>query len=89
MRIDAMNQVSQLYRPNRTKKANTENKASFADRLELSQMGKDMQVAKASVSAAPDVREDRIQEIMNAMSAGTWKVSNEQIADKMLDSFEI
>ncbi len=89
MRIDAMNQVSQLYRTNRTKKVINDNKLSFADTLELSQAGKDLQVAKAAVKAAPEVREDRIAQIKAAMESGRWAVSDDALADKMLDSFDI
>lgn len=89
MRIDAMNQVSQIYRSNRPKKVSNDNRVSFADTLELSQLGKDMQVAKASVAAAPDVREDRIAQIKAAMSAGTYSVSDDALADKLLDSFDL
>lgn len=89
MRIDAMNQVSQIYSTNRTKKVASDNRPSFADTLELSQAGKDMQVAKAAVAAAPAVREDRIAQIQAAMSKGTWSVSDDELADKLLDSFDL
>ena len=89
MRIDAMNQGSQIYSANRTKKANNSSAMSFADKLELSQAGKDLQVAKAAVAAAPAVREDRIAQIKAAMENGTWSVSDEDLADKMLESFDI
>lgn len=88
MRIDAMNQVSQIYQANRPKKVGNDNKLSFADTLELSQAGKDMQVAKAAVAAAPAVRENRVAEIKAAMENGTWSVSDEDLAEKLLDSFD-
>ena len=89
MRIDAMNQVSQIYSANRTKKTANSNALSFADTLELSQAGKALQVAKAAVAAAPEVREDRIAQIKAAMENGTWSVSDNDLADKLLDSFDI
>ena len=89
MRIDAMNQVSQIYSANRTKKTANSNALSFADTLELSQAGKALQVAKAAVAAAPGVREDRIAQIKAAMENGTWSVSDNDLADKLLDSFDI
>ena len=89
MRIDAMNQDSQIYSANRTKKTANSNALSFADTLELSQAGKALQVAKAAVAAAPEVREDRIAQIKAAMENGTWSVSDNDLADKLLDSFDI
>ena len=61
MRIDAMNQVSQLYSSKATKKTGQAGGLSFSDSLEISRVGRDMQVAKAAVAAAPDVREDRVE----------------------------
>lgn len=89
MRIDAMNQVSQLYNTGKTRKYNATNAMSFSDSLEISQTGKDMQVAKTAVAAAPDVREDRILAIKNAIANGTYGVSDEELANKLLESFDI
>ena len=89
MRIDAMNQVSQIYQKSGTKKVAQANKSSFADKLELSQIGKDMQVAKAAVKASPDVRANRINELKNAIASGTYSVSNEDLAEKLAGAFDI
>ena len=89
MRIDAMNQVSQIYQKSGTKKVAQTNKASFADRLELSQIGKDMQVAKAAVKAAPDVRQNRVDELKAAVANGTYSVSNEDLAEKLAGYFGV
>ena len=87
MRIDAMNQVSQIYQKSGTRKAAQANKTGFTDRLELSQIGKDMQVAKAAVKASPDVRENRVNEIKAAIANGTYSVSNEDLAEKLAGYF--
>ncbi|MCR5332209.1 MAG: flagellar biosynthesis anti-sigma factor FlgM [Lachnospiraceae bacterium] len=87
MRIDAMNQVSQIYQKSGTRKVAQANKTSFADKLELSQIGKDMQVAKAAVKASPDVRENRVNEIKAAIANGTYSVSNEDLAEKLAGFF--
>jgi len=87
MRIDAMNQVSQIYQKSGTRKAAQANKTSFADKLELSQIGKDMQVAKAAVKASPEVRESRVNELKAAIANGTYSVSNEDLAEKLAGFF--
>jgi len=89
MRIDAMNKVSQLYNTRATKKTGSAGSLSFSDSLEISRTGRDMQVAKAAVAAAPDVREDRIAEIKAKLSNGTYSVSDEDLANKLLESFDI
>lgn len=87
MRIDAYNQVSQLYRNNGTKKVNKTGATAAADKVEISQIGKDYQVAKQAVSQASDIRTDKVNAIREQMSAGTYNVSMEDVADKLLGSF--
>ena len=86
MRIDAYNAVNQVYQTNtQTKKTVTEKKVS-SDKLEISQTGKEIAVAKKAISEAPDVREDKVESIKRQMAEGTYSVSLEDVADKMLDS---
>ena len=86
MRIDAYNAVNQVYQTNaQTKKVVTDKKVS-SDKLEISQTGKDIAVAKNAIAEAPDVREDRVESIKRQMAEGTYSVSLEDVADKMLDS---
>lgn len=87
MRIDAFNQVSQLYRTNGTKKVNKSGNTAAADKVEISRIGKDYQVAKQAVSQAPDIREDRVNAIREQMAAGTYNVSMDQVADKLIGNF--
>lgn len=87
MRIDAFNQVSQLYRNNNTKKVFKADSPVGADKLEISQIGKDYQVAKNAVAAAPDVREDKVNAIRQQIASGTYNVQMEEVADKLLDSY--
>lgn len=87
MRIDAFNQVSQLYRTNGTKKVNKSGNTAAADKVEISQIGKDYQVAKQAVSQAPDIREDRVNAIREQMASGTYNVTMDQVADKLIGNF--
>lgn len=88
MRIDAYSAVNQVYQTNmQTKKETTEKKISRDDKIEISQVGKDMAVAKKAISEAPDIREDKVKAIKEQMEAGTYSVSSEAIADKLIDSF--
>ena len=84
MRIDSMNQVSQVYNMNKIRKVNTSYQASFSDKVEISQLGKDIQIAKQAVKEAPDVREDVTAPIKAAIQNGTYDVSGEDFADKLL-----
>lgn len=87
MRIDAFNKVSQLYKTNSMKSTAKTKSSSFSDKLEISQLGKDYQVAKQIVAQTPDVREDKVNEIKQRMDAGTYDVSNEEVADKLVKAY--
>lgn len=87
MRIDAFNKISELYKASNAKSPAKVNKGSFSDKLEISQMGKDYQVTKQIVARTPDVREAKINEIKQRMEAGTYHVSIEELADKMIDQY--
>lgn len=84
MRIDAVNRVSQLYQANSTKKVVKQTSTQKYDSVQISQMGKDYQVAKAAVAATPDVRTDLVNDIKTRMQNGTYEVSMEMLADKLM-----
>lgn len=88
MRIDAYTQVQQLYSPKGIAKTTKSAKVSVSDQLQLSNTGKDYHVAKAAVKSAPDVREDLVASIKASMENGTYQVSAEAFADKLIAKFE-
>lgn len=84
MRIEAYTQVQQIYKTNQTTRSDSAKKASFTDAVEISSLGKDIQVAKQAVANTPDVREDLVASISEQVKAGTYSVSAEQLANKLL-----
>ena len=61
MRIDAYNQVAQLYGIQKNLKTQkVQNAAGPRDQVSISQAGRDYQVAKSAVSEASDIREDKV-----------------------------
>lgn len=90
MRIGTYNMISQIYGSNSTKKTNSTNStnyASFKDEVSFSSLGKDMQVAKNALASTPDVREARVSELKSKMASGTYEVSNEDFASKLMEKF--
>lgn len=85
MRIEAYNAVSQIYQTNTKMAAKNNVNAASNDKFEISQTAKAYQVAKQAVSAAPDIREDKVAEIKAKMASGTYTVSAEDFAEKVLD----
>lgn len=88
MRIEAYTQVQQIYNNRKTNKAQKASNVSFSDQLELSSMGKDMQVAKQAVQNSPDVREDLVAKYKAQIQDGTYQVSSESFADKLIRHME-
>ena len=87
MRVDALNKVNQLYNTNNVKSTAKAKGSSFSDKLEISQTAKDYQVAKQAVAHTPDIREDKVNEIKQRMASGTYDVSVEEIADKLVNKY--
>lgn len=88
MRIEAYNQVQQLYNTKKPGQVKKTVGTSFTDQVQISSMGKDIQTAKAAVAAAPDVREDVTAPIKASIAAGTYEVSAGSFADKLLEKYE-
>jgi negative regulator of flagellin synthesis FlgM len=87
MRVDAYNKISQLYQTNATKKVSPVSGVSATDKVEISRVGRDYQVAKAAVQNSSDVRADKVNDIKNRMEAGTYDISANEVANKIVDSF--
>ncbi|MBR6628147.1 MAG: flagellar biosynthesis anti-sigma factor FlgM [Lachnospiraceae bacterium] len=87
MRISAYNQVQQLYQTQKVNKAQQAGKVSRADQLQISSLGRDIQAAKAAVNSSADIREDVIAPIKAKIADGTYEVSGESFADKLLQKY--
>lgn len=88
MRIDALNQISQVYGTKGSRKANYASRASESDKLEISSFGKDLQAAKQAVGNTPDIREDKVAEYKRRIAEGRYQISAEAFADKVLKRLE-
>lgn len=88
MRIEAYNQVQQLYRSQRVNKNQKTTKTTFADQVQISSIGKDIQTAKAAVKASPDVRVELTAPIKEKIQNGTYSVDTSSFADKLIQKYE-
>ncbi|MCR4744584.1 MAG: flagellar biosynthesis anti-sigma factor FlgM [Lachnospiraceae bacterium] len=89
MRIEAYNQVMQVYGKQKIKKtANYSSVSSARDALELSGTGKDLQTARAAVAETEDVRKELTAPLKEKIQAGTYDVSGESFAEKLLEKME-
>ena len=77
----------------RAERANTQAQAktdpqstrSSSDSLEISDRSRELARARQAVDAAPDVRADRVAEIKKRIEDGTYSVSPELLAHKLLE----
>ena len=89
MRIEAYSQVQQIYSNNKVRGPQATKKSNdIRDTVSFSSIGKDIQVAKQAVNSAPDVREDVVAKLKAAIKNGTYDVTGEAFADKLLAKYE-
>lgn len=88
MRIEAYTQVQQLYNTKKTVKAPAASNAGASDKIQISSIGRDIQVARAAVDASSDIREDLIAPLRAGIANGTYHVSGESFAEKLLQQYD-
>ena len=89
MRIDAYNQIQQIYgskKLNRAEEKKTTAK-SFRDQLILSSTAMDTAMAKQAVANAPDVREDLVRSLKQQIDNDTYEVDADDFAGKLLEKY--
>lgn len=84
MRINPYMQVQQLYNSQKSGGTRKAGSAGPRDGVMISSIGKDIQTAKQALAAAPDIRTDVIEPIRDAVKNGTYEVSGEKFADKLM-----
>ncbi len=88
MRIDAYTQVQQLYQTQKVSRTQKTGSVAKTDKVQISSFGKDIQTAKAAVAGSPDIREELTAPIKARIQNGTYEVSNESFAEKLMQKFE-
>lgn len=88
MRIESYTQVQQLYNTKKPAKLEGKAKSAASDRIQISSIGKDIQTAKNAVAAADDIREELIAPIKAGIANGTYQVSGESFAEKLMKKYE-
>lgn len=89
MRIEAYNQIQQIYSSRKiNKNANVSKSGGLRDEVQISSLGQNLQAVKKAVKDAPDVREELTAPLKASIKAGTYQVSGESFADKLMAKFE-
>lgn len=88
MRVEAYNQVAQLYNREKTQKVqNTKQMSTGRDEVQISSMGRDYPIAKQAVADASDIREDRVAQLKERLDSGNYNVDMNDFANKLLEKY--
>lgn len=88
MRIEAYNQISQVYNAGKASRVKGTGDVSKRDEVQISRAGRDYQVAKQAVAEAPDIREDKVAALKNSIASGNYKVEAGDFAAKLMEKYK-
>ena len=88
MRIEAYTQVQQLYNTKKAVRTPADPNVGTTDKIQISSIGRDIQVARAAVDASSDIREELIAPLRAGIENGTYRVSGESFAEKLLQQYD-
>ena len=89
MRIEAYNQIAQVYSANKATGTKSAGKVAPTrkDEVQLSSIGKDIQTAKQAVAEASDIREDKVAEVKSKIDSGNYNVDTGDFASVLLSAY--
>ena len=88
MRIEAYNQIASIYKTSKTGKVQQPYGVSTGrDEVQISQLGRDYQIAKQAVTEAADIREDKVAELKAKVNSGNYSVDTADFAKKLLEKY--
>lgn len=87
MRVEAYSQVQQLYQSQKTIKDQKIGSVSRSDKLQISNLGKEIQIAKTALAGSPDIREELTAPIKERIANGTYEVDTTSFAEKLLQKY--
>ena len=87
MRIEAYNQIQQVYNSSKVQKAARTEKTGRTDAVQISSVGKDIQTAKQALAETPDIRENVVAPLKQAVQNESYDIDDESFADKLLSRY--
>lgn len=88
MRIESYSKVQHMYDAKKCGQVQQAKTHNTVDKVDISDMGKSIQIAKNAVEATPDMREELVGSIKERVQNGTYEVSSESFADKLMQAYE-
>ncbi len=82
-----VSKAMRIYNKTATKKTdNVKDVKETEDKLQLSEKAKEFQVAMKAFKNLPEIREDLVNELKDKIQQGTYNVTGEEVADKIIES---
>ena len=89
MRIDVVNRMYDVYSVQADMAMKNVNKPQGRDKVDLSNEAKEFTTVKKLVANTEEVREDKVRELKEKMDQGTYDVTAEQVASKILSKINL
>lgn len=87
MRVEAYNQISQIYNSSKASKVKGTHNVERRDEVQISQAGRDYQVAKQAVAESSDIRENKAAQLKADIESGNYKVDAGDFAAKLIQKY--
>ena len=89
MKIHNLQGAMQAYNKNRiSPKQEVKSKQVEADAMTVSPEAKTFSAALAAVKNSPDIRQDKVDALKDKIDSGNYKISDEQLVDKLIESMQ-
>lgn len=87
MRVEGYQKVAQVYTGKNEIKATESTQKKGHDQLEISQSGRDYQIARQAIADIEDVRTDKIEGIKDRIQNDSYHVSGDDFAAKVIAKY--
>ena len=84
MKITNLFNTTNIYNKKNIDNKKTQPQKKQNDSFVVSDKARDFQTVLKAVSNSPDIREDKVNDIMKRMEEGSYNVSTEDIVNKLL-----
>lgn len=87
MKISSIFTNTNIYNKSLNNPQKLEQPKKENDNFDVSTQARDIQVVLKAISDTSDIREDKVNDIMERIKKGNYNVSSEEIANKILSDF--
>lgn len=87
MKINPINRLNDVYKVANNKQNINKVTKKEVDTFSISEAGKDISVARKALQNTEEIRTEKVDVIKDKINTGTYNVSGEQIAEKIVNKY--